>query len=289
MNGKLLIKVGILLFAFIFAYKHVFSSLVEVWLTRDDYSYGILIPFISLYFIYAKRKELKKVPLEPKMSYGLVPTMIGGIMLLSGSIGSVITLQQYSIIVIIPGLVLMLFGIQFLKAVSFPLVYLIFMIPNLDNVFIKLRLPLQLLSAKMASVMLGLLNIPVLQYAQYLELPGTTLEVADACSGLNYLMSIIAIGIPLAYFTQKNWLSRIVLILFALIVSIFANSVRIAFIGMWVYNGGEDLHGPSHIFRAFFVSVIGFVFLFIAAWILSRFPLRMPNFFHKNKKFKVID
>ncbi|MEW6417379.1 MAG: exosortase [Nitrospirota bacterium] len=270
-------KIGILASVFVFAYFNVISLLVKTWLSRDDYSHGFLIPFISFYFIYAKRENLKGLSIEPNITGGLTFTLIGSLMLLTGSVSSVVTLQQYSILIIIPGLVLMLFGIKYLKALSLPIAYLIFMIPNLDWIFNKFRLPLQFFSAKMASTLLSLFNIPVLHNAQYIELPNITLEVADVCSGLNYLVSIIAIGIPLAYFTQKNWLSRVLLIIFALIVGILANPIRIALIGIWAYSGGEGLHGPSHIFRALFVSASGFIFLFISAWFLTKIP------FLKNK------
>jgi exosortase len=120
--------------------------------------------------------------------------------------------------------------------------------------------------------MLNALNVPVFQHSNYLDLPTISLEVARACSGVNYLVSIIALGIPLAYFTQKTWLRKIVLVLSGVIVGIIINSIRVTLIGIWAYRGGEIVHGPLHIFQSFFVSVIGFIFLIIFAVILNKIP-----------------
>jgi EpsI family protein len=268
------IKVSLLVGAFMFAYWGAVTSLVRMWLSYDEYSHGFLIPLISLYFVWSDRKRLRHLPIQSSILGGLILTLTGSLLLVMGSASSVVMMQQISIIVTIPGLVLILLGTKYLKALSLPLAYLIFMFPPiLDLVISKTHWPFQLFSAKVASILLNILNIPVLRNAQYLELPNTTLEVAEACSGVRYLVSIIAMGIPLACHTQKNWLRKVMLVIFAVIIGILTNPIRIALIGLWSYNGGEDLHGPFHIFKGVFVSVVGFIFFFIGAWVLAKIPL----------------
>src|SRR4030042_4270955 len=196
-------------------------------------------------------------------------------MLLLGRISSVTTVQQISIIIILPGLVLMILGTRYLRALSLPLFYLIFMIPSIIDLFIsKIHWPCQLFSAVVAGKILKIINIPILQNAQYLELPNMTLEVANACSGVRYLISIIAIGIPLAYYTQKHWTRRVALLSLAITVGIIINPIRIALVGIWGYNGGKILHGPMHIFQGLFVSVVGFISLFCLARLFSKIPYK---------------
>jgi EpsI family protein len=186
--------------------------------------------------------------------------------------------QQVSIVFTVPGLVLMLLGTQFLRALVLPLSYLIFMIPPFFDLLIqKIHWPLQLFSAVTASKMLSLLTIPVFQRANFLVLPSTTLEVAEACSGVRYLISIIALGIPLAYVTQRTWIRRVLLIAAGLIIGVIINPLRITLIALWAYHGGQILHGPLHIFQGLFVSVIGFILLFVLAWGFAKIPYRLAE------------
>jgi len=246
-------------------------SLVQTWSARPDYSHGFIVPFASLYFIYALRDKLKVVNIAPDILLGSVVTLTAVLMLMLGETGGMITLQQFSILVVIPGLVVLLLGWAMLKALILPLGYLVLMVPLiLDIVFAPLHWPFQLFGAKIAAMLLSSIGIPVFHSAQYIELPNMPLEVANACSGIRYLVSITALAVPLAYLTLDTWPRRVFLVVSSVLIGILANPVRIALIGLWVYQGGSILHGPGHMLQGYFVSVVGFGFLFIAAWVMSR-------------------
>jgi EpsI family protein len=264
------LKAGLLAAAFFIVYSDTMLLFVRTWLGRDDYSHGFLVPFISLYFVWHKRVSLRSVPVRPSVPGGLLVTIAGALMLIMGTVSGTAVIQQTSILAIIPGLVLMLLGLNFLKALALPLSYLILMVPILDLLIDRIHWPFQLFSATVAAELLRAVNIPVLRNANYLELPNITLEVANACSGVRYLLSIMAIVIPLAILTLRTWRRRALLVLSAVVVGILANPVRITFAGMWTYYSGKDVHGPFHIFQGLFVSGVGFVFLFLLAWILRR-------------------
>lgn len=264
------IKIGLLAGAFIFAYIPAISLLVGTWLSRDDSSHGFLVPFISLYFVWAKKERLREIPIIPNISGGLTIIVIASILLIMGSVSGVAIAEEVSLLLVIPGIVLILLGMPYIIALALPLTYLIFMSPILNVFLDRIRWPLQLFSARFAGIILKYVGIPAYQYKNYIELPNITLEVADVCSGVNYLISIIAIAIPIAFLTQKAWQRRTVIISSAVIIGILANVARIILIGIWTtYNMGENTHGPNHIFRGLFVSVIGFVFLFIVAWVFA--------------------
>jgi len=278
-NGKGLLenmrlKLGLLSVVFVLSYFSAFSLLVNTWLSRDDYSHGFLVPLISFYFVWMKRHELQRIPIIPNLPGGLLISIVGSCMLLVGGISSVAIIQQLSILVIIPGMVLLLLGKDFLKALALPLGYLILMVPVLDIVLNRIQWPFQLFSAILSTKLLNLINIPVFRSVNFLELPNITLEIAEVCSGVKYLVSIVAIGIPLAYFTQKLWWRRILVLSTAVLIGILVNGFRVALIGIWAYNGGEVVHGPLHIFQGLFVSVVGFIFLFLTVYVFSKiFPL----------------
>lgn len=268
--GNLWIKVGFLIGAFLFAYWRVLSLLVKVW-DRPDYSHGFLVPIIALYFVWTDKKRLKGLPVQPNIPGGIILIVISSFLLAIGNINGVSIIQELSLVLIIPGLVLMNMGTSYLKALFLPLAYLILMVPILDDVIEKIHWPFQLFTAIVSAKLLTIFGVPLFRNAQYIQLPSMTMEVAEACSGIRYLISIIAIAIPLAYFTQKGWQRRSFLIILALLIGIVTNWMRVTLIGIWVYYYGEsDIHGPLHIFQGVFVSVVGFILLFIFAWFLSK-------------------
>ena len=255
---------------FLLAFYGALSSLVETWNGRDDYSHGFLVPLISLYFVWTDRQRLGSITIAPNMAGGILLTLAGTLMNAAGGIGGVVLIQQISILVIIPGLVLLTLGTRFLKALALPLLYLVLMVPVLDPVIKRIQWPFQLLSAAAASNALTLFGIPVFNHAQYIEMPTVTLEVADVCSGVRYLVSIMALTIPLAYFTQRGWRKKGLLFVFAVLIGVFTNILRVFLIGLWSYFGGTVVHGPMHMFQGLFVSVAGMILLFITAMALSR-------------------
>lgn len=242
------------------------------WWVRDDYSHGFLVPLISLYLVWYRRESLKRLEHQPAFFFGISVVIAAGLMLVLGERGGMITLQELSFVVMIAGLVLCLLGKNYLKALGFPIVYLLFMIPIADWVIKPLHWGFQLMTAKIGVGLLQTLGFTAYLENQYIVLPNITLEVAQACSGISYLISIIAIGIPLAYVTQKNVWCRVILVVSAVAIGVVANWIRVAAIGVWAYYGGTVVHGPFHIFQALFVAQLGFIALFAGAWLLSRIP-----------------
>lgn len=271
-SRRSVLRLGLIVLMLSYAYLPVFGMLATTWRQRDDYSFGFLIPFISLYLVWLRRERLRRLPLRPAQLTGLLALAAAGMMLLVGLAGNVMILQELSLVAVVAALVLLLMGKAHLRALAFPIAYLLFMIPIADEIIDPLHWSFQLLTAEMGVGILQALGFAALLDGQYIILPTITLEVAKACSGINYLLSIIAIGIPLAYVTQKNTWCRVVLVVSAVAIGIAANWIRVASIGIWAYYGGEVVHGPFHIFQGLLVSQIGFVALLVGAWGLSKVP-----------------
>jgi EpsI family protein len=266
----MLLQTGILIVVLLLSYAPVFRDLAAIWWSRDDYSHGFLILPISLYLVWARRSAFRQLRVKQGSLWGLALVLGASILLLLGTAGLAISLRGLSLVVMTVGLVLLLLGQAYLKVLAFPISYLLFMIPILDELLAPLQWPLQLFTARMAVRLLQLLGVSALVEQQYIVLPRTTLEVARVCSGANYLVSIIAIGLPLAYLTLRTWWSRSTLLLSAMAIGVIANWARVALIGVWASFGGEVLHGPFQIFRAMFVAWIGIAALVAGVWALSR-------------------
>jgi EpsI family protein len=189
---------------------------------------------------------------------------LGLALLVVGDVGSVAALQQVSILVSLTGIVLLLFGREMLRQVWFPLAYLLFMIPIWEVATEPLQPSFQRFSATLGTEFLRLGGIPVRLDGVLLELPNVTLEVAAECSGVNFLVAILAIGIPQAYILLERAGERAFVIAFAVATALATNALRVAVIGALAYYGlaGAEIHGPGHALQGMSVAVVGFVAVF---------------------------
>lgn len=264
--------VGILVFSsFVFCYAQVFVEMVGQWWAISMYSYAFLIPVISGYLAWTRREKVLALKPVPHYLGGAVLLLSGLSALIIGQVGGVRALQQVSLMVIMPGVVLFLFGKSVLKALWLPITFLWFMIPIWEIFTNSLHFPFQVFSANLGVMLLRITGIPVYQDGVFIHLPNITLEVARACSGVNYLIAVMATAIPLATIVLHDVWKRVALVAFAVAVAALANSLRVAAIGaLSYYDLSGDLHGPYHTLHGVFVSMVGYVVIFGGLWILAK-------------------
>ncbi len=256
--------------AFLFSYAKVLGTLAWAWWDNTVYSHGFLVPLISMYLVYVKRDSLKGSAASPSYLFGLGILLSGIAMLIAGNAAGVMVVQELSIVVTLAGAILIVFGMNLLRLLWLPVAYLLFMLRFWELITAHLHYPFQNFSASLGAKILSLVGIPAYRDGIFIELPSITLEVAEVCSGVNYLISVLAIGIPLAYLTLKSVPKRMLLVFGGLIIAGLANALRVALIGVLVRNNvPATLHGPGHVLQAMFVAVIGFIALFVGAWALS--------------------
>ncbi len=255
----------------------IVRDLLDLWWNRYGFSHGFLVPLVSLYLAWLQWPALRQIPVETAFVPGLLWLVVATVLLLASEVAGVLTTGSLALILVLAGLVLLLCGYAYLKALAFPLAYLVFMTPVLDGLTEPLVWPFQLLTANMSVAILQALGIPVLlENSTSIILPTVTLEVVRECSGAGLLIAVLAIGLPLASLTLQAWWSRITLVLSSVVIAIVANWVRVAVMGIYAQAGGKDLHGPYHILQGLFVDWVAFVFLFVGAWLLGRMEHDAP-------------
>ena len=261
----------------IFLYRDVFYGLVSDWYNDPDYSHGFLVPFLSAYFIWERWDDLKKKKIAPSL-LGLVAMCFGLACLVIGLVGAELYVQRFSLIIVLAGLVLLILGWRYLWILSFPIGFLIFMIPLPAIVVNTIAFPLQLFAAETATFCLFSLGIPVLREGNLIMLASTTLEVAEACSGLRSLLSLLALGTVYGYFSQDAVWKRWVLVILSIPIAIVANAFRVSGTGILAhYFGVEAAEGFYHTFEGWIVFVVAFVLLFFCGMILGKVGNRSLN------------
>jgi EpsI family protein len=258
--------------ALVLLYASVFRGLWDLWMTREDYSHGFLVPLISLYLAKTRCEDIRHLPIRPGLALGAGLVLLSLAGLFVGVAGGVITLSSVSFIGMLAGLTVLLFGYPYLRLLALPFAYLIFMTPVLDVIVEPLHDPLQLLAAKVVSALFQLAGVPVYRDGTFIQFSNGVLEVAVQCSGAGYLIAVLAIGLPLAALALRTWRNRIMLIVIALFVSVLTNWARVMLIGAIGYfsGWGPQVHGPLHILQGMLVYWIGFAALFACAWMLVR-------------------
>ena len=264
------LRFAIIAFCFLLLYLSVMRGLVSDWIRMPDFSHGFLIPIVSLYFVYERRKELSV--LSPSTAWGGFGLIVFGILLnLLGNLATEFFTMRFSMLVVLGGIILFLLGKEFFKTLLFPLVFLVFMIPIPSVLMDRITFPMQLFASKVAARSLDLIGIPVLREGNIIQLANTSLEVAEACSGIRSLISLLALSVVFAYFSQNTTWKRIVLVLSTFPIAIIANAARVTGTGILAHHYGDQVaQGFFHGFSGWILFVVAFVCLFIVGTLLSR-------------------
>ena len=247
--------------AVVIVFWQVLVRLVDAWIVDGNYSHGFLIIPIALYFVWERRQRLSAAPFAPS-AIGLVFLAAGIAVLLAGLWGSELFLSRIALLPVIAGIVLFLLGWNHLRILAFPIAFLFLMIPIPAIIFNQIAFPLQMFASRVGEWAISAVGIPVLREGNVLILAHTTLEVAEACSGIRSLVSLITLGIVYGYFMdQRTWV-RMLIVASAVPVAILANGARVAGTGMaahWI--GKEAAEGFLHEFSGWIVFLFAFVMI----------------------------
>ena len=248
---------------FVVLYYQVIAKLVSDWWNDDNYSHGFLIVPIALYFVWERRAALKEAAKKPSV-WGMVVIVVSLAMLIAGILGSELFLPRVSMLGVLAGAILFLFGWNHLKVLILPVAFLLLMIPIPAIIFNQIVFPLQLLASQFGEGALVACQISVLRDGNVLHLANTSLEVAEACSGIRSLISLLSLGIVYSYLMDSRLWVRIVLSVGTVPIAIIANGIRVAGTGIAArFYGPEVAEGFSHTFSGWIIFIAAFIMLFI--------------------------
>lgn len=271
MDKKNITGLIVLAACFAWVYQHVLAKLVHDWHVDDNYSHGFLIVPIAIYFAWERRDRFKEAVRRPSV-WGIVIVMGSMALLLAGILGSELFVTRISILGTIAGIILFLFGWNHLKIMMLPIAFLLLMIPIPAIIFNQIAFPLQLLASRFGEFALLAAHIPVLREGNVIHLANTSLEVAEACSGIRSLISLLTLGIVFGYFTDARLWVRWALAIGTIPIAIAANGIRVAGTGIAAHFYGEAAaQGFFHSFSGWIIFIAAFIMMFvlyrIIAWV----------------------
>ncbi|MGR5237528.1 exosortase A [Vibrio alfacsensis] len=258
MTSQTIFRFALPLIAWGVVYFGSIESMLSVWSNSKTYEHGFFIIPISLWLAWRKREQIEQIPIQTSW----LPVMLLVFPTLCWMVGIAADVALFEHISAVLSLQLILWaiiGTPLAKLLFFPIFYLIFCIP-----FGEELIPyLQLVTADITVFALQLSNIPVYREGLYLAIPNGLFEVAEACSGIRFLISSIALGALFAYLNFSKWWKIVAFVGFSFIFPIIANGIRaygIVLIGH--LTDMEHATGADHLVYGwvFFTFVIGIIF-----------------------------
>ena len=249
-------------------YAPILRHLVEQWWTDPNYGHGFFIPLFSGYVLWRERSRWTKCEIKPS-AFGFVVMLGGAGLLLLGSLGAELFISRFSLLVLLAGMILFLAGWKTLRVVSFPLGYLVWMIPVPVIIFNQITFPLQLVASRLAAAGLELVQVPVLRDGNVLVMSNYSLEVVEACSGIRSLTTLIALAVAYGYLAEPRRWQRYVLACLMIPIAVVTNAMRILGTGMLAHRYGPTIaEGFLHGFSGWLIFVSALVLMFLCHWIL---------------------
>jgi len=255
-------QVGILAGLSLWLYSSTLAHLVGQWRNDPNFSHGFFVPLFSAFVIWQERDRLARIIPQPSWS-GLIVLAAGMGLLIVGRLGAELFLDGSSLLLVVAGIVILFHGWNLFRAVLFPWGFLLMMIPIPTIVFNQITFPLQLLTSKVAATVLPVLGVPILREGNVINLPSMALEVAEACSGIRSLMSLVTLAIIYGYLMEKRLWVRWLLAFASVPITIAANDVRIIGTGLLVqYWDPEMAEGYFHASWGWIIFVVSLIMLY---------------------------
>ena len=297
-NLKNLWKPALIAAALIFLFAGVLVKLARDWWTDENYSHGLLVPFVIGFIIWLEFDALKKASEKPGFWLGLTIILFALFLLLGGTLGAELFTQRIAFVLILAGIVVYFFGLKILQLLVVPFTLLLLAIPIPQIIFNKIAFPLQIYASQIAVWGIRLFGVPTVRKGNVFEIlpQGATqiisLEVVEACSGIRSLMTLVTLALILAYFTRVkphnpddgwkicfksfDFWRTVILMISAIPIAVLTNAARVTATGVATYFYGKKALEPFwHDLSGWLVYIAALALLiainFILTFLLGKF------------------
>jgi len=240
------------------------------WQTEQE-GHGPLIIAASLWLVWQSRERLKAVELSAAPIAGWTSLLMGLVLMFLARTQDVLTVEVLSIIPVMTGCVLLSAGWPMLRILAFPIGFLFFAVPVPDWIIDAATVPLKVFISDSVTRLLYHAGYPVAQNGVMIMIGSYQLLVKDACSGMNSIFALSAIGVFYAYAFRSEEKIRSMLLLLAIIpITIVANFIRVLALVLMAYYGGPDfIEGVVHDLTGIGLFVVAVILLFFFDGILG--------------------
>ena len=276
-----------ILFLISVLYCRVATGLFQIWISSDEHAHGLLLVAICIYLLFKRRKEI--ATLETGHWLPGLFILIGAIFLfLAGHIAVEYYVQRCSLMILLWGVVSYLYGKKAFKIFFVPVLLLLVAVPLPQIIVNSLTLPLKSFVSSLSTEMLRLFDIAVLQEGNVLFLPGITLEVVNACSGIRSIFALLVLAFLFSY-DMKSTFQRMILVVLTVPLAVFTNSLRITATGILASNwNAETALRFYHDFGGWVIFVLSLILLFALKKLIHVFGSHLKTLMPLRKTFPIL-
>jgi exosortase len=268
-----LIPISILTGVFLWSYWPVLVDLWGIWQRSDEYSSGMLVPFLALYVLWGRRHKIAAISLRPSI-WGIGLFAVAQMMRYFGLFFMYSSAERLSLVASIASLTLLLFGWQLFRKVLPILFFLCLMLPLPRSIHTAIMLPLQNLATSSAVFFLEMTGYTVIQQGNVINLNGVTIAVAEACNGLRMVTSFFVIVGLVVLLIQRSWWEKLIVLCSGLPIALLCNAVRLTITAIvFTKLSGEKLEIIFHDFGGYAMMPLALVIVIFELWFLAKLTM----------------
>jgi exosortase len=261
---------SLVLIAFLWSYWPGIVDICNIWRRSDEYSSGLLVPFLAVYILWSRRQELAGIRIRPSV-WGLFAFVVAQAVRLFGLFFMYGSAERLSVVLSIAALVLLLFGWQFFRKVSTVLLFLCLMLPWPNRVQAAVALPLQRWATSSAMFCLEMLGYEVMQEGNIIHIGQATVAVAEACNGLRMITAFFVIGGLVVLLVKRAWWEKLIILASSLPIALLCNTVRLTITAIaFTVLSGEQWEKIFHDFGGYAMMPLALAAVVAELWLLTK-------------------
>ena len=285
---------AIVLAAFLWCYWPTFIDLRLVWRRSDEYSAGLLVPFLAVYILWSRRRDLARIPMRPAILGGVVVFLLAQIVRDLGLFFMYRSGERLSIILSAAALVVLLGGWRFLAKLGPILLFLCLMMPWPNRIQSAITLPLQRWATTSAVFGLELAGYDVLQDGNIIKIGETSVAVAEACNGLRMITAFFVISGLVVLLASRAWWEKLLVLISSLPIALLCNTLRLTLTAIFfTILKGEDIEKLFHDFGGYAMMPLALGMVIGELWLLAQLTTppaeTMPSIIARRRPRQVPD
>ncbi len=257
-----LTALAVAILAILILFARDVADMANQWWNSSTYGHCLFILPLVGWLIWQRRHEVMQV--EPRAWLpGLALVGVAAFGWLLGEAAGVSLVRHAALIAMIQVTILTVIGPAMVRALLFPIFYLIFLIPVGDEIVPAM----QTLTAEMTMVLLGLANVPAKLDGVFITTPTGWFKVAEACAGVKFLVAMVAYGALAAHVCFRSWSRRTIFMAVCFAAPVLANGLRVfGTIFAAHLTSIEAATGLDHVIYGWFFFAFVLLVVMAAAW-----------------------
>ena len=261
---------SLVLIAFLWSYWPGIIDLWNIWQRSDEYSSGLLVPFLAIYILWSRRHDIAQCRIRPFL-WGIFAFLAAQSIRLFGLFFMYGSAERLSIALSIAALVLLLFGWQFFRKVSTVLLFLCLMLPWPNRVQAAVALPLQRCATSSAVFCLEMIGYEIVQEGNIIHIGQATVAVAEACNGLRMITAFFVISGLVVLLVKRAWWEKLIILALSLPIALLCNTVRLAITAVaFTVLKGEHWEKIFHDFGGYAMMPLALAAVVTGLWLLAK-------------------